>query len=80
MLISVSERQEWMGMGSSLVIPELKHPQDTIGFQQWDKGCTLFQHGEVAEGREEQAAQGHATRVVYKLAVKGDKQNKPQAG
>ncbi len=53
-----------MGMGSSLVIPELKHPQDTIGFQQWDKGCTLFQHGEVAEGREEQAAQGHATRVV----------------
>lgn len=53
-----------MGTGSSLVIPELKRPQDTIGFQQRDKCCTLFQHGGVAEGREEQDAQGHATRVV----------------
>lgn len=51
-------------MSSSLVIPELKRPQDTIGFQQRATGCTLFQHGGVAEGRKEKAAQGHATRVV----------------
>lgn len=53
-----------MGTGSSLVIPELKRPQDTIRFRQRATDRAPFQHGGVTEGREQQAARGHATRVV----------------
>lgn len=47
-----------METGSSLVIPELKHPLDTIGFRQRATDGAPFQHGGVTEGREEQAAWG----------------------
>lgn len=51
-----------MGTGSSLVIPELKSPQDTIVFRQRATDGALFQHGGVAEEREERAAIGSCNK------------------